>query len=326
MHTTIHVKKGLMLLLLTGLTLSMVSCDKDDDTPPAASNTVTGRVVSDANFSLLEKAVIKAGLDATLSGTGPFTVFAPNDAAFAASGITSASIDGMSATDLKKLLLYHTLTTEVKAASVPAGPNAKVLTANSPADSIFVTKNASGVFINGVKVVTADVDVDNGVIHVLEKVLIPPSGNVVATAQANLSGDNGLDSLVKAIVRADAAAPGLITLLNSTTLTVFAPTNKAFRDLLTALSLSNINQIPIATLQAVLAYHLVAGRVFSSGLANGSVSMYAGGSATINLTNGSSGGPTITGNGNGTARSNIIATNVMATNGVVHKIDRVLLP
>ncbi|MBO9659263.1 MAG: fasciclin domain-containing protein [Chitinophagaceae bacterium] len=326
MLPTINMKKSLLYVCLAGLMTTAVSCDKDDDNNPPADNTITGKVVADANFSLLEKAVIKAGLDGTLSGTGPFTVFAPNDAAFAASGVTSASIDGMSADALKKLLLYHTLTAEVMAANVPAGPNAKVTTANSPADSIFVTKNAAGVFVNGVKVVTADVDATNGVIHVMEKVLMPPSGNLVATAQAKVGGDNGLDSLVKAIVRADAAAPGLITLINSNTLTVFAPTNKAFRDLLGALSLSNISQIPVATLQAVLAYHLVAGRVFSSALVNGNVTMFAGGATTINLTNGTGGGPTVTGNGNAGARSNIIATNVMATNGVVHLIDRVLLP
>lgn len=326
MLPTINIKRSLLCVCLAGLMATAVSCDKDDDNSMPSDNTITGKVVADANFSLLEKAVVKAGLDGTLSGAGPFTVFAPNDAAFAASGISSSSIDGMSADALKRLLLYHTLTTEVMAANVPGGPNAKVTTANSPGDSIFVTKNTAGVFVNGVKVITADVDASNGVIHVMEKVLMPPGGNIVATAQANLGGDNGLDSLVTAIVRADAAAPGLITLINSNVLTVFAPTNKAFRNLLGALSLSNVSQIPIATLQAVLSYHLVSGRVFSPALANGNVTMFAGGTATVNLTNGTGGGPTITGNGNAGAKSNIVATNVMATNGVVHVIDRVLLP
>jgi uncharacterized surface protein with fasciclin (FAS1) repeats len=278
--------------------------------------------VAGANFKVLEKAVIKAGLNGTLSGTGPFTVFAPDDAAFTAAGITSATVDALSADQLKKLLLYHTLAAKVLAADVPAGPNAKVSTANTPADSIFVTKNAGGVYVNGIKVVTADVAASNGVIHVLAKALNQPSGNIVATAQANLGGDNGLDSLVTAIVRADAASPGLIALINSNVLTVFAPTNKAFRDLLTALSLSNINAIPIATLQAVLTYHVKGGRAFSSDLANGSLAMFAGGNTTIAV---SGTGATIKGTSN-TAASNIIATNIMATNGVVHVIDKVLLP
>lgn len=325
MELTISAMKLAKQSLLALAIFSFASCDKDDDTP-AATNTITDKVVADPSFTLLEKAVIKAGLNTTLSGTGPFTVFAPNDAAFAASGVTSAGIDGLSADSLRKILLYHTIAASIPAASVPAGPNAKVTTANSPADSVFVTRNSNGVFVNGIKVITADVATDNGIIHVLEKVLIPARGSIVATAQANLGGDNGLDSLVAAIVRVNTASPGFITTLQSNILTVFAPTNKAFKDLLTALSLSSISQIPTATLQAVLTYHVVGGRAFSSDLTNGNITMLAGGTTTVNLTNGTGGRPTITGNSNGGSRSNIIATNIVATNGVVHVIDRVLLP
>ncbi|RYY52975.1 MAG: fasciclin domain-containing protein [Chitinophagaceae bacterium] len=319
---------GKKILLCAGLAVLMsasVSCNKDDD-DDQAGNTIADQVVANGEFSLLERAVVRAGLAETLSGAGPFTVFAPDDDAFAASGLNAAAIDATSPEDLRRLLLYHTLTAEVAAAAVPAGPNAKVSTANSPADSVFVTRNSSGVFVNGVKIVTADVQADNGIIHVPAAVIVPPSGNMVATAQSKSGGDTGLDSLVTAIVRVEGAAPGLISLLNSNVLTVFAPTNKAFRDLLSALSLSNVSQIPLATLQAVLAYHLVQGRVFSSALANGNVTMFSGSSTTINLTNGASGGPTVTGSGNGGAGSNIVAVNIMATNGVVHVIDRVLLP
>jgi uncharacterized surface protein with fasciclin (FAS1) repeats len=323
------IKNFMMTAVLGGFIFTTTSCKKDDPAP-AADNTITGKVVADANFSTLEAAVLKAKLEGTLQGAGPFTVFAPDNAAFTASGITS--IDGLTEAQLKKILLYHTLAAKVVAADVPAGPNAKVSTANSPADSIFVTKNASGVYVNGIKVKAADVAADNGVIHVIEKVLLPPAGNIVATAQANLGGDNGLDSLVNAIVRADAAAPGLITLINSSVLTVFAPTNKAFRDLLSALSISNINAIPIATLQAVLTYHVKSGRAFSSDLANGNLAMFANGNTTISVAGAT---PTIKGNNGvlnlsvlGTTNNtcNIIATNIMATNGAVHVIDRVLLP
>jgi uncharacterized surface protein with fasciclin (FAS1) repeats len=319
-----NLRSNWLLAISLGATLTIASSSCSKDTPPPASNKITDKVVADPSFSLLEKAVVKAGLASTLSGTGPFTVFAPNDAAFNASGITSAVIDGLSADQLKKILLYHTLGSKIMATGVPAGPNAKVTTVNVPpvaADSIFVTNNASGVFVNGIKVTTADVAADNGVIHVMGRVLLPPAGNIVATAQANGGGDNGLDSLVTAVVRADAAAPGLITLLNSNILTVFAPTNKAFRDLLSALNLSKIADIPIATLQAVLGYHVRAGRAFSSDLVAGPLAMFAGGNTTVAL----SSIATIKGNGN-TTPSTIIGTNVMATNGVVHVIDRVLLP
>ncbi len=297
----------------------ITGCDKDDD---PVSNTITDVVVSNASFTTLEAAVVKAGLQTTLSGTGPFTVFAPDDAAFTASGITSTVLNSLTPAQVSSILLYHTLGAKVTAADVPAGPNAKVTTASG--DSVFVTKNANGVFINGIKVNTADVAADNGVIHVVGRVLNPPVGNIVETAVAS-----GLDSLVKAVTRATTAPGGDPTLagtLSTARLTVFAPTNAAFTQLLGALSLTDINQIPVNTLLAVLRYHVVGGRAFSSDLANGSLPMLAGGNTTTNLTNGTGGGPSIQGNGNGGNRSNITATNIVCRNGVVHLIDRVLLP
>jgi uncharacterized surface protein with fasciclin (FAS1) repeats len=314
--------KSILIVAMSGLIISVSSCNKDDD--PIITNTITDVVVNSASFSVLEEAVVKANLATTLSGTGPFTVLAPDNTAFANAGITSATVATLSSTQLSDLLLYHTIGSKILAASVPAGPNAKVITAGG--DSVFVTRNASGVYVNGIKVVVADVAADNGVIHQLSKALNKPSGNIVATAQAVGSG---LDSLVKAIVRANNAPggdPTLIATLSSATITVFAPNNAAFTQLLTALSTNDINNIPVATLLAVLRYHVVGGRAFSSDLANGNLAMLAGGNTTINLTNGSGGGPTIKGNGNGTNLSNIVGTNLMCRNGVVHVIDRVLLP
>jgi uncharacterized surface protein with fasciclin (FAS1) repeats len=313
--------RSIILSSLLGLTVvSFSSCDKDDD--PVVTNTITDIVVANLSYSVLKEAVVKAGLDATLRGAGPFTVFAPDNAAFSAAGITSSTVASLSSTQLSDLLLYHTIGSKILAAGVPAGPNAKVVTAGG--DSIFVTNKAAGVFINGIQVLQADISADNGVIHRLAKSLNKPSGNIVATAQAS-----GLDSLVKAVLRVNNTAggnPNIVSLLSNNTLTVFAPTNAAFTQLLAALSLTDINQIPIGTLTAVLGYHVVGGRAFSSDLANGSVTMFASGSTTVNLTNGTGGGPTITGTGNGANRSNITATNIMCRNGVVHLIDRVLLP
>lgn len=316
-----NLKKSMLRagLFLLGGAVILTSCDKDDE---KASNTIADIVVNNASYSLLEQAVVKANLAATLSGTGPFTVFAPDDAAFNASGITTATITALTPAQLQSILLYHTLGSEIPSGSVPAGPNAKVTTASG--DSVFVTRNAAGVFVNGVKVQTADIDVDNGVIHAIGRVLMPPSGNIVETAVAS-----GLDSLVKAVLRATngpGGDPTLANTLSTATLTVFAPTNAAFTQLLGALSLTDINQIPMATLLAVLRYHVVGGRAFSSDLANGNLSMLAGGNTTVNLTNGTTGGPTITGSGNGGNRSNITATNIVCRNGVVHLIDRVLIP
>ena len=307
----------LPVLLAFGALVSFSSC-KDDDNPVPVDNTITGKVVADPNFSTLELAVGRAGLAATLSGTGPFTVFAPDNAAFAAAGITEAALNSLTPAQVSAILLYHTIPSKILAADVPAGPNAKVITAGG--DSVFVTRNASGVFVNGIQVTQANIEASNGVIHKIGRVLNPPAGNIVQTATAA-----GLDSLVKAVLRATNGPGGDPTLagtLSTATLTVFAPTNAAFTGLLGALSLTDINSIPVATLLAVLRYHVVGGRAFSSDLANGSLTMLAGGNTTISLTSGA----TIKGNGNGANASNITATNIVCRNGVVHLIDRVLLP
>ena len=308
-------------LMVTGALIFFTSCNKDDDVQ-ASTNTITDIVVAGSNFTTLESAVLKANLQVTLSGAGPFTVFAPDDAAFTASGITTATLNSLTTAQVQNILLYHTIGFKIAAADVPAGPNAKVITASG--DSVFVTKNSTGVYVNGIKVNAADVAADNGVIHTIGKVLIPAAGNIVETASAS-----GLDSLVKAVTRATTAPggdPSLAATLGSAKLTVFAPTNTAFTQLLAALSLAKIDDIPVATLLAVLRYHVVGGRAFSPDLSNGNLAMLAGGNTVINLTNGTSGGPTITGNGNGANKSNIIATNIVCRNGVVHLVDRVLIP
>ncbi|HVZ56982.1 MAG TPA: fasciclin domain-containing protein [Chitinophagaceae bacterium] len=312
----------MLSILASGLLLAACNKDNNSSTPPPTDNTITGIVVASADFSTLKAAVVKADLATTLSGTGPYTVFAPDNAAFTASGIDATALNALTADQTKAILLYHTLPAKVMAADVPAGPNAKVITAGG--DSVFVTKNGNGVFVNGIKVTQADISASNGVIHRIGRVLLPPAGNIVETAQAA-----GLDSLVKAVTLATTETggdPNLASTLGSATLTVFAPTNQAFTDLLAALNLHRLEDIPVATLLAVLRYHVVGGRAFSSDLANGNLAMLAGGNTTIGLTNGSAGGPTITGNGNGGNKSNIVATNIVCRNGVVHLIDRVLLP
>jgi uncharacterized surface protein with fasciclin (FAS1) repeats len=327
--------QSLFLVTAIGTMITFSSCKKDDDpvpVPPVAGTTITDVVVGNSAFTLLKQAVLKAGLDTTLKGAGPFTVFAPDDAAFTAGGFTSTVIGSAAVTPaaLKAILLYHTIPGKILAAGVPVGPNAKVITAGG--DSVFVTNNTNGVFVNGVKVTAADVPASNGVIHKVGRVILPPAGNIVETATAA-----GLDSLVKAILRAKNGAggdPNIVTTLSTATLTVFAPTNAAFTQLLTALGVNNIDLISPATLATVLKYHVVVGRTFSSGLVNAaSVPMVAGGNTTIGLTATSA---TIKGNNTvltlsvGGSTNNICnitaTTDVMCRNGVVHLIDRVLLP
>lgn len=292
------------------------SCKKDDNNLPATPGTITDVVSANSQFSVLKAAVVKAGLATTLSSTGPFTVFAPSDAAFNAAGITMNTVSTLSADQLKAILLYHTLPATVKAADVPAGPNAVVTTAGG--DAVYVTSNSKGVFVNGVPVVKADIAASNGVIHSLGGVLMPPAGNIVEVAQA----DTTFSYLVAAVLRAGQGTTNVAQVLTGAgPYTVFAPTNNAFRAAGFA-TIADINNADPNTLAGILTYHVVSGRVFSSDLTDGvQPATLNGGKVTIVLTSGA----TVKGNSN-TSPSKIVAANIVATNGVIHVIDQVLLP
>jgi len=297
----------------------MSSCNKDDDDIP----TISGLVSDRSSFTTLNAAVIKGGLVAKLNGTEQLTLLAPTNDAFDAAEITSAVLESLPSNDVANILYYHVIPSEILAADMPAGPNAKVLTFNG--DSVFVTKNTNGVFVNGVKVAEADIVASNGVVHTLGTgVLKPAPGNILATAAAN-----GLDSMVKALNFAATGAggdPTIATSIANDLLTVFVPSNAAFTALLTDLALTDITQIPIATLIATLKFHAVQGRAFSSDLTNGNLTMVSGGITTITLPSGTSTVATISGFGNGTNTAKIVKTNTIARNGVIHVIDKILIP
>jgi uncharacterized surface protein with fasciclin (FAS1) repeats len=306
--------KSILFLILSSLAL--INCKKSDPVV-AVPGTITAQVSSGSNFTLLRSAVIKAGLATTLDGTDNYTVFAPTDDAFNSSGLTSGVISSLSGDSLKNILLYHTLTSKILAADLPSGPNAKVITASG--DSLFVTKNSNGVYVNGVTVAMADLPASNGVIHTVSKVLLPATGNIVQVASA----DTTFSFLVAAVLRASTGSTNVAAILSGPgILTVFAPVNNAFR----ALGFANIESIVSAdpsVLTAILTYHVVPGRVFSSDLNNNiEVATANGAKLTIGIAGSAA---SVKGLSNPNA-SAIIGTNLMATNGVVHVIDRVLLP
>lgn len=299
------------------LTVSAGCGDDDDDTPAAQS--ITDIVINDTNFSVLEAAVVRAGLADALRG-GTLTVFAPTNAAFQAAGITETSVGTTDVNVLRNILQYHVLSSRVGSADIQVANNTAVKTLGGP--DVYVTKTQAGrVFVNGAEVTTADQNAANGVIHVINRVLMPPpatNGTLVGLVQSNTD----LSLLRDAVTRVATADPTLATTLTTGTYTIFAPTNAAF----TAAGFGTtaaINAAPIATLRAVLLNHVVTGRVFSSDLpATGNVAALGGGQLAI--TSGSS-GVTVRSPGITTA-ANVTGANMVATNGVVHVVDRVLLP
>lgn len=303
---------------LFALSFATMSCNDNDDEEMSADNskTIATLVIENPNLSLLKTAVVRAGLVETLSGNGTFTVFAPTNEAFQAAGLsTEAVINAVPVETLKNILLFHVSSQKYPAASIPNGTT-ELTTASS--QKSYVTKNSAGVFVNGAKVTTADVNASNGVVHVIGKVLMPPTGNIVQVAQ----GNSNLTYLVAAVLRASEGSTNVASVLSTTNgLTVFAPSNQAFINAgfptIASIQAANPN-----TLANILTYHVIAARVFSSDLTEGAMpTTVNGGKVTVTL----SGGAKVKGNSNTTA-SNITATDILATNGIVHLIDQVLLP
>ena len=318
MKQEFHFKLPVTLLATFFFLVTISSCKKSSsmsNTP--STQTIGAQVAGGTNFTLLAAAATKAGLVNTLESAGPFTVFAPTDSAFNASGITSSTISSLSAGVLNTILLYHTLASKVTSTQVPAGPDAKVVTAGG--DSIFVTNNSNGVFVNGVKVLTANLPASNGVIHTIGRVLIPSFGQNLVQV---LSADTSFSFLVAAVVKASTGSTNVAAVLSSGGIfTVFAPTNNAFRAAGFP-DTASINAAAPNVLTNILTYHVIAGRVFSSDLTNGAMPTTVNGE-TVSISLGS--GAQVKGHSN-TSASNIIGTNIMATNGVIHVIDQVLLP
>ena len=290
------------------------ACGGSDDDDPSAS--IVRQVQADARFSVLAEALAAADLTETLSGSGPFTVFAPTDDAFGALltelGVTKGQLLADKAL-LTAVLTYHVLPDRVLRSQV--APGKAVTTVQG--DVFKIDASASGLVITDGRNRTATITstdqlASNGVIHVIDKVLLPADRNIVQTAQANPD----FSILVEAVV-----AAGLVDVLSAPgPLTVFAPTNTAFADLLDELGVTKEQLFADPELLAqVLTYHAVAGRVLKADVPlDTPITTLQGDTFSV------AGSLVITDQRSRTA--SILATDVLASNGVIHVIDRIILP
>jgi uncharacterized surface protein with fasciclin (FAS1) repeats len=271
--------------------------------PPAA--TVVDVVVNSAVHNTLETAVIAAELDDDLSGDGPFTLFAPTDAAFAM--IDPDVLNALLADptgDLASILLYHTVSGEVLSSDLMNGMIAPTLEGSD----IEVTINTDGVFINDAEVIISDIRTFNGVVHVLDAVLLPPVPSVV---------DIIVESDVHTTLETAVIAAGLDGPLSGDgPFTVFAPTDDAFA-LIDPDALNALLADPTGDLARILLYHVLGAEVLSTDLTDGQV-------ATTLL--GQNIEVSITANDVFINGAQVIVTDIPASNGVVHVLDAVILP
>ncbi|MEC7262001.1 MAG: fasciclin domain-containing protein, partial [Candidatus Thermoplasmatota archaeon] len=253
----------------------------------------------------LVSSVIQAELLETLQGDGPFTVFAPTDQAFTNAGIDLASLDnpeGKAA--LADILLYHVLDGEVPAANVTDCLSATTINGNPLSFTV-----GDSVMVNGATVTATDVPTSNGIIHVIDKVLLPTTtpNDIPRTAQCT-----GIhDSLVAAVVQAEL----LETLQGEGPFTVFAPTDQAFAD--AGIDLAALDdEEGKAALADILLYHVVGSEVPSSAVEEcGTATAVNGNTLSFGV------GDAVTVNG-----ATVTLPDVATSNGVIHVIDKVLMP
>ena len=262
-------------------------------------------VIASPDHNTLEAALGAAGLVNTLNGAGPFTVFAPTDAAFAAlpAGTVEALLADPSGA-LTDILLYHVVGS--KALSSDLSDDQIVVTLED-GKTVKVTINANGVFINDARVTVADIEADNGVVHVINAVLLPPTtvsdiikSSSVHTILSGLLEESGLDKVLNGAGQ----------------FTVLAPTDEAFEDILTPDVIVLLENNP-GLLELILKNHVLSGRFLSSDLSNGQELSSLGG-LKYNVTINNSGIFIYD-------DSKVTIPNLLSENGVVHIIDKVLI-
>ena len=278
---------------------------------PEPTNTVVDIVVNSPVHNVLEAAVLQADLAGALSGEGPFTVFAPTDDAFLAlAGALGATAEDLLALpELADILLYHVVGGTALSSDLADGQT--IATLNGA--EVTVSINEAGIFINDAKVTVADLVADNGVVHVIDAVLIPPTPEPAGTVVDIVVNSEVHNLLEAAVLEADLAE----TLSGEGPFTVFAPTDDAFIALAEALSLAPEDLLALPDLADILLYHVVGAPALSTDLSDGQTI------ATLN-----SAEVTVTINDAGIFINNaqVIVADLIATNGVVHVIDAVLTP
>lgn len=324
------------LFLLTVLSFGIISCSSDDDssTPPVDQTPTVVEAAQGAGLTILLDAVGAIdGLNTALLTADAITVFAPTNQAFenALEAFGAENLDELVAaiggtSNLETVLGFHVVPAVAFSTDLAEGDQ---MFETLSGQEITVTLAEGNVTVtdaneNIANVIQADVEVQNGVVHVIDGVLLPELDmqlpNLVEAAE-----DAGLTTLLQAVTAVDGLADAL---LDAEAITVFAPTNEAFGDALEAFDADNLDELVTAiggidNLETVLGFHVVPVVAFADDLAEGSqtVPTLAGQDLEITKNNGNVSVTDVDGN-----TFNVIAADVAIENGVVHVIDGVLLP
>lgn len=277
----------------------------------AQTNVFDDVIATSPNHNYLEAALIQENLAGALQNpSATLTVFAPDDAAFTALATAlNTDINGLLALpNLDDILLYHVLGTTVPSTAVTNGAIVQPL---SPTNTLKLTLTGSGnVFANHAQVTAANLNANNGTVHVTNAVLLP-----VETV-ADVAIDNGFSTLVTAVVTAE-----LLPVLTNPTanFTVFAPSNQAFDNLAAALNTTVSGLLALPNLADVLAYHVLGTEVPSSAVTNGAIVQPLSTTNTLKLTETTTGNVFVN-------QAQVTSVDINADNGIVHVLNAVVLP
>ena len=318
--------KILNILPLILIFISLLSCSKDESEPKMViQQTIFEHLAGSMGYSYLTYALQKTDLDDVLNGSGDYTLYAPNNSAFISFLMRRgySSLDEVPTEILEKLLLNHVMAGQIRYRDFKSGyyPTAASSDVNDRPLSMYINQVNMRVTLNGSsRIVQGNVNASNGVIHAVNALIPIPSLVTFVMADTNLY------NLGLALTRNDLTVdfPSILSTENGSSpapFTFFAPNNTAFVDLLNELELERLSSIDEPTLNLTLNHHLVVEtNALSTDLSDNLTLNTLGGKITANV----SGGATLT---DGNERvSNIIALDIQANNGVLHIVDKVILP
>ncbi|MFN6130483.1 MAG: fasciclin domain-containing protein [Planctomycetota bacterium] len=287
--------------LVCGAALSLAGSSAN-----AFDKNIVETAVEAGNFKTLAAALAAADLVEAVKGPGPFTVFAPTDEAFAKlpKGTVETLLKPENKAKLAAILTYHVVPGKVMAKDVVNVKGAKSLNGQR----IDVTVAGGNVSVDGAKVVKTDIACSNGVIHVIDSVILPADGNIPTVAEKA--------GTFKTLLAAAKAAGLVDALSGDKALTVFAPTDEAFAALPKGTVEDLLKPENKDKLASILKYHVVEGRVYSEDVvATKAAKTLQGGSITVSLKDGVY-----------VDNAKVLKTDIDASNGVIHVINKVLLP
>jgi len=294
-------------LAATATTGAADTCSSSTKATASTEKNIVETALAAGNFTTLAAALQAGDLVETLQGKGPFTVFAPTDEAFAQipKETLKALLEKKNKGTLQTILTYHVVPGRVAAKDVVKLSSAAAVNGQR----LPIRTGDAGVSVAGAMVTVTDIQCSNGIIHVIDSVMMPATNDIVATAVEAGS--------FKTLAAALEAASLVEALQGKGPFTVFAPTDEAFAALPEGTVASLLEPKNLGKLQAVLKYHVVPGRVYADQLANGKVGTLGGSDVSVRLDEEK---------GAFINESRVVTADIETTNGVIHVIDKVLLP